>query len=608
MNIVCLLCLVVGAKGFIIHGKVGHTGISATARGNSEDGREFEPRHPIEEQIYRRQQENHNKLASEASDEDDFYRNEMLKCHPDEPRWADMFPRRKNYPTEVKRDLPDFTKLQPNDPLFLDMQWPEESGPEATAYAKHLTWKRRLTDSERLRWQKWAVYKRLSQGDNFDYAVEDFVFQNMLQDLRSRSRREMGGPTGARHERRIDSLVWSATADAYEQNEGIEAQTVVRALYSAVNRCNFDEIQTLWLPDDSVSLHLPGFAEAKGFLEVDKLWRRVTKEAHPFGKIHFDIVGTSVIGYIAVIHVVEIVGAGTALRKASRAESQRGRAADDSSSGSPKKDRSGKRSSARGFSTIVLRKWNDQWRVMAQHTAPFSKSTLAGDVMQEPTTAARDREVVQSAGLLPALPRKLQDVLKDGSGDVSIVSRINKNGVWERVSTIDENGVSDIDTLTSFIPSGDGKDEDDDDGNNDGVENGKITGITNVRGKGTSIPSTKVGDDLVDSTRSLGSNSISNSAGEISATKLTVRALRTLADVGSISKDEKDLLLADIIDKVSNDDTSLVEIAYELLLMRGQGHTIKSEEWLRMGITNEDGLEEFADQCHIICREIVGRA
>jgi hypothetical protein len=41
-------------------------------------------------------------------------------------------------------------------------------------------------------------------------------------------------------------------------------QAVVRCLYSAMNRCNFEELLTLWLPDEDAALVLPGYPEARG--------------------------------------------------------------------------------------------------------------------------------------------------------------------------------------------------------------------------------------------------------------------------------------------------------------------------------------------------------
>lgn len=37
---------------------------------------------------------------------------------------------------------------------------------------------------------------------------------------------------------------------------------MVRSLYSAFNRKNFDELRALWLPDESVEMTLPGYEKA----------------------------------------------------------------------------------------------------------------------------------------------------------------------------------------------------------------------------------------------------------------------------------------------------------------------------------------------------------
>ena len=43
----------------------------------------------------------------------------------------------------------DYASLKPDDPHFLDMAWPTENGPESTAFAKHMQWRRSLSDGER---------------------------------------------------------------------------------------------------------------------------------------------------------------------------------------------------------------------------------------------------------------------------------------------------------------------------------------------------------------------------------------------------------------------------------------------------------------------------
>lgn len=64
-----------------------------------------------------------------------------------QPDWLELFPRKRGEP-ELLRDYPDFVNLEPNDPLFLDMPWPTKAGPEASAFGKHMQWRRGLSDGE----------------------------------------------------------------------------------------------------------------------------------------------------------------------------------------------------------------------------------------------------------------------------------------------------------------------------------------------------------------------------------------------------------------------------------------------------------------------------
>lgn len=53
----------------------------------------------------------------------------------------------------------DYEALKSDDPLFLDMPWPSESGPGSAAFARHMQWKRQLNDGESaLTFQLYAVY------------------------------------------------------------------------------------------------------------------------------------------------------------------------------------------------------------------------------------------------------------------------------------------------------------------------------------------------------------------------------------------------------------------------------------------------------------------
>ena len=84
-------------------------------------------------------------------------------------------------PQRFERNVPNWLELDVDDPLWLDMEWPTEASPESSAYARHLQWKRSLPDGERVRWQKWAIYDRMQRKEMYEYAVEDFVRQDIVR-------------------------------------------------------------------------------------------------------------------------------------------------------------------------------------------------------------------------------------------------------------------------------------------------------------------------------------------------------------------------------------------------------------------------------------------
>jgi len=296
----------------------------------------------------------------------------------------------------------DFTKLKSDDPLFLDMPWPKESGPESAAFARHMQWKRRLSDGERIRWHRWAVYKRLRVKNLFQYSPEDFVLQSMLKTLHS-SGDGSGGESvsgsgsiesgsggvdasiengsmsgsGSRSSRgsrgiqltgspAVDGVLFRTMAKGLVSIEEDEVRGVMAAYYSAFNRGNFDEIRAFWLPDDNSELLFPGYEKARGGLAIDKLYRHMVREAKPFGSVDATIKSIQCYGYLAVVHAVEVVGEGSAISKAAK-----GRRLGVQKSGTAK----------RILTTTVLRNANKQWRVAVHH---------AVRVLQSPYTECMD--------------------------------------------------------------------------------------------------------------------------------------------------------------------------------------------------------------------------
>ena len=124
-----------------------------------------------------------------------------------EPDWLKLFPPRDSTTEpEIERDYPDYPSLAPDDPLFIDMPWPSEAGPEASAFGKHMQWRRALSDGERKRWQQWAVYQRLMQKHHFGYSLEDFIVQHMLRDMYTRA------DTARAHGHAVEEAMWRALA------------------------------------------------------------------------------------------------------------------------------------------------------------------------------------------------------------------------------------------------------------------------------------------------------------------------------------------------------------------------------------------------------------
>ena len=141
-----------------------------------------------------------------------------------------IFPSSINYPKLIERDEPDYANLPPDSPFFLDMPWPTEKGVIATAYAKHIQWKRRLTDNERLRWQKWAVYTRLLQKDLFKYCYNDYIVQNLLHMMNKQAK------SFQENKLIMESTLTYAAVLSLKEEEKVEIQTIIQCYYNIINR------------------------------------------------------------------------------------------------------------------------------------------------------------------------------------------------------------------------------------------------------------------------------------------------------------------------------------------------------------------------------------
>lgn len=82
----------------------------------------------------------------------------------DNTNWKDMYPIT-HKSSKLKTDYSniDFDNVRVDDPIFLDMGWPEERGAFANAFVRHMAWKRKLSDRE----SKYFTFPRLPMISDF---------------------------------------------------------------------------------------------------------------------------------------------------------------------------------------------------------------------------------------------------------------------------------------------------------------------------------------------------------------------------------------------------------------------------------------------------------
>ena len=266
----------------------------------------------------------------------------------------------------------DYSLLNPSDPLFLDLDWStiRKSTPESKAYADHLAWKRSLTDVERLRWQKWAIYQRVTKGSRFEYCLEDYIMQAMLSKIRQKA--------NSKHikNKNNEALIWKAIADSFQADEIEEVQAVIKSFYSAINRQNYDDILTLWQPQTTSHLILPGNVMSRGFWDIDRSFKRMMKSNKPLGKIAYQIISCQVQGFYATVNIIESIHNNPTTVINKKKPNSNALPSNIMNKNIPKTGTATKRV----FASTTLRKFNKQWRIVHHHTARFNTSTLTNDV------------------------------------------------------------------------------------------------------------------------------------------------------------------------------------------------------------------------------------
>lgn len=107
-----------------------------------------------------------------------------------------------------------------------------------------------------IQWQKWAIYKRLGLQYTFDYAVEDFITQNLMKDADARARRLFA------KNQTIEATLWSSFERGMRADQAEQVQNFMTGFYKAFNCKNPNLLRPLWLPNRDCELVVPGYIKA----------------------------------------------------------------------------------------------------------------------------------------------------------------------------------------------------------------------------------------------------------------------------------------------------------------------------------------------------------
>lgn len=370
--------------------------------------------------------------------------------------------------------------------------------------------------------------------DKFDYSLEDYVYENMLLELKNKAAAGMG--------KDWETKTWESIASGIVAGESEDVQSVMSAFYAAFNRKSFDDLRVLWLPDDNAELVLPGYDKARGPWAIEKLFRRVVRESKPMGLVSSRPLSVRVDGYIATVVTLETVEESPVNKQLPK----RGKGAPSAPAFKSKT-----KTPRYVLALTLLRKFNWQWRLMLHQAVRVSPDAAAlADSVSSP--AASSTAVGKKGGKKESL---MSPVMRSASV-AGLRSELQAEEQRSARSNVVKLGV---DGKSLFI-------------------DGEAIGVGSLSSKKTAAANGAV----------LGLD-VSESA---SVTKKTVRALRDVCKAGLISAESKELLLNDVIAHVIDEDTSLVEVAYELLVLGAQtGNEIQD-------------ISDFVDECNVIAKRL----
>jgi hypothetical protein len=520
----------------------------------------------------------------------------------------------------------DITKLKPHDPYFLLIPWPKENGPEARAYANHYNWKRGLSDSERLRWQKWAMYQitHNHESNAFDYQVEDYIKQQLWKALEAKAvRLIMSG----------DVTTGQATAAALEGFHQLEAEAITRAMkayYKSFNFKNVEDLLNFWLPNDHCELNVPGFDRARGIRSVENTYRQLFDRVRPLCTIEPYFLGTQSFGNTAIVFTLERrrKGFDRVLLEKPKSSSRPSSMVNEESTIKTSKEKTSSTSKSHILSMTVLRYANKMWRIVSHHTTKVATAPFLGNEVKVsalashklPTADASSLNSVSSSASSSASASSSSSSSSSSSfsagskqtsfpfkesSKLAAVENALRSMVSDRRQHLHKDKNSPRSEHESFeiedIQIIDDNDEDDVDDEDDseeevkeGVDSGKVQ-----------LPA----------------------PGHQPLSRLVLETIRELANEDLISSRDKDILLDHVIEAIVQKQKSFVEVAFEIIFgvdlsedeeemdddlddaplnyrLRSHNHS-ESRPLVERRKMSSDALRNFAQQCQVAVKQLL---
>jgi len=249
--------------------------------------------------------------------------------------------------------------------------------------------------------------------------------------------------------------------------------------------------------------------------------------------------------------------------------------------------------------TNLFRKVNGRW-LLAHHHATWlaekaDEGSNANPALRLMGNYAQSSSSSSSAGTVKKVVMgSLSDILNGGLSDILSTPSSSKDNDGEFKTIIH---------LSSPLDDDDDNDELDDDDTDDSL----LSKWAKLGGTGSSTNG--VSKAILPSSLTTTTSQNNNNYDDQNALRQgCIQTLRKLCAQGSLSQNQKRLLLTDIISCSTKGQSSMVEVAFDLLLVSPNNAAAAASNNTDDNVVDEDGEEEFADQCRVLADSLLEKS